>query len=72
MRFYESEIEVILLKGAQLGHIDYPHFSLRPMGDIDLLVKRSSQLKMIKLMLEMGFNLYETGDSCNRFFIKEI
>jgi len=72
MRFYESEIEVILLKGAQLGHIDYPHFSLRPMGDIDLLVKRSSQLKMIKLMLEMGFNLYETGDSCNRFFIRQI
>ena len=72
MRFYESEIEVILLKGAQLGHIEYPHFSLRPMGDIDLLVKRSSQLRIIKLMLEMGFNLYETGDSCNRFFIRQI
>jgi len=72
MRFYEKEIEVILLKGAQLAHTDYPHFSLRPMGDIDLFVKRSDQSRTIKLMLEMGFNLYETGDSCNRFFIRAI
>jgi len=70
MRFYESEIEVILLKGAQLGHIDYPHFSLRPMEDIDLLVKRSNQLAIIKLMLEMGFNLYETCEICDKFFIR--
>ena len=69
MRFYESEIEVILLKGVQLGHADYPHFSLRPMGDIDLLVKRSNQLIIIKLMLEMGFNLYETCEICDKFFI---
>ncbi|MFX0194942.1 MAG: nucleotidyltransferase family protein [Candidatus Hodarchaeota archaeon] len=70
--FHESGIEVILLKGAQLGHIDYPHFSLRPMEDIDLLVERSNQSRIIKIMLEMGFNLYKTGDSCNKFFIRRI
>lgn len=72
MRFYESEIEVVLLKGAQLAHVDYPHFSLRPMGDIDLLVKGSNQSSVIKLMLEMGFNLYDTGQTCNKFFIRQI
>jgi hypothetical protein len=72
MRFHQSRIEVILLKGAQLGHIDYPRFSLRPMGDIDLLVKGSDQLRVIKLLLEMGFNLYETGGTCNRFFSKGV
>jgi hypothetical protein len=71
-RFYESKIDVILLKGAQLAFTDYPHFSLRPMGDIDLFVNRSDQLRVIKLMLEMGFNLYEQGDSCNRFFIRGV
>jgi len=71
-RFHEDKIDVILLKGAQLAHGDYPHVFLRPMGDIDLLVNRSDQSRVIKLMLEMGFNLYEPGDSCNRFFIRGI
>jgi hypothetical protein len=70
--FYESKIDVILLKGAQLAYTDYPHVFLRPMGDIDLLVNRSDQSRVIKLMLETGFNLYEPGDSCNRFFIRGV
>jgi len=71
MRFYESEIEVILLKGAQLGHTDYPRFSLRPMEDIDLLVKGSDKLRIINLMLEMGFSLYHTGETCDKFFLTQ-
>jgi hypothetical protein len=71
-RFYGNQIDVILLKGAQLAYTDYPHVFLRPMGDIDLLVNRSDQSRIIKLMLEMGFNLYEPGDSCNRFFIRGV
>jgi hypothetical protein len=71
-RFYESKIDVILLKGAQLAYTDYPHVFLRPMGDIDLLVNRSDQSRVIKLMLGMGFSLYEPGDSCNRFFIRRV
>ncbi|NIO21870.1 MAG: hypothetical protein GTN76_14350, partial [Candidatus Aenigmarchaeota archaeon] len=70
--FHESGIEVILLKGAQLCQIDYPHFSLRPMEDIDLLVKKSDQSRIIRLMLEMGFNLYETSETCDKFFIRKI
>jgi hypothetical protein len=70
VRFYENEIEVILLKGAQLGNTEYPHFSLRPMEDVDISVKKSNQLRIIKLMLEVGFNLYETSDTCDKFFIR--
>jgi len=70
VRFNNSGIEIILLKGSQLCHIEYPHFSLRPMGDIDLLVKKSNQLEIIKLMLEMGFNLYKTSQTCDKFFMK--
>ncbi|MFX1552333.1 MAG: nucleotidyltransferase family protein [Promethearchaeota archaeon] len=71
-RFSESKIDVVLLKGAQLAYTDYPHFSLRPMEDIDLLVKGSNKLRIIKLMLEMGFNLYHTGKTCDKFFFKGI
>ena len=71
MRFYEKEIEVILLKGAQLAHTDYPHFSLRPIEDIDLLVRRSNRSEIIILMLEMGFSLYKTNQTCDKFFLKK-
>jgi len=71
MRFYGKEIEVILLKGAQLAHTDYPHFSLRPIGDIDLLVRKSDRSEIIRLMLEMGFTLYKTNQTCEKFFLKE-
>ncbi len=72
MRFHESEVEVILLKGAQIAHTDYPHFSLRPIEDLDLLVRKSNRSQMVRLMLEMGFNPYETNQTCNKFFIKRI
>jgi len=72
MRCYKSEIEIVLLKGGQLGHTDYPRFSLRPMEDIDLLVKGSDKLRIINLMLEMGFSLYHTGETCDKFFIRGV
>lgn len=34
----EAGIDVLLLKGAALAHHRYPHFTERPMGDLDLLV----------------------------------
>lgn len=70
MQFQESQTEVILLKGVQLGHGEYPHFALRPMEDIDLLIRKSDRSKVIKFMLTMGFNLYETNQTCDKFFIR--
>jgi len=65
-------MDVILLKGAQLAQSNYPERPLRPIEDIDLLVRQSDRSKVIKLMLEMGFNLYETNQTCDKFFIRTI
>ena len=40
--FREKQIEVIVLKGAALAETVYPNRALRPMSDIDLLVKREA------------------------------
>jgi len=71
-RFCETGLEVVLLKGAQLAHSDYPEPCLRPIEDIDLLVRRSNRAKVMRLMLEMGFNPYETNQTCDKFFIRRI
>ena len=38
--FHEEEIEVILLKGAALAKTVYADIGMRPMGDIDIMVRR--------------------------------
>jgi hypothetical protein len=70
MGCHEREMQVIMLKGAQLAHTDYPDFPLRPIEDIDLLVRQLDRSKVIKFMLEMGFNLYETNQTCDKFFVR--
>ena len=40
LQFSRANVPVIVLKGAALGALVYEHFSLRPMRDIDLLVRR--------------------------------
>jgi hypothetical protein len=37
--FADSQIEIVLLKGAALGLTVYPDFADRPMGDLDVLVR---------------------------------
>jgi hypothetical protein len=55
MLFSENGIPVIVLKGAYLSEIVYPHNGLRPMGDIDLLVKESDLHRTQEKLLEMGY-----------------
>src|SRR5581483_7707204 len=43
--FDDAEVECLVLKGAALAHLIYPDVALRPMGDLDLLVK-GDQLSM--------------------------
>ena len=40
MALQAIQVEVIVLKGAALAEMVYHHRSLRPMGDVDLLVRR--------------------------------
>ncbi len=39
LAYQESKIDLFLLKGGALRHILYPDPALRPVGDLDLLVK---------------------------------
>jgi hypothetical protein len=55
--FRDQNIEVIVLKGAALAETVYAYRALRPMSDIDLLV-RSERLAYVEAkLLEMGYGL---------------
>ena len=54
--FSDNGIPVIVLKGAYLSEKIYPHNGLRPMGDIDLLVKKSDLSIVQEKLLEMGYH----------------
>jgi hypothetical protein len=53
--FNEAGIEVIVLKGAALAETVYPDIALRPMGDVDLLIKMVNQEKCFTLLREIGY-----------------
>ncbi len=53
--FHENGVDVIILKGAALAKIVYDDIGLRPMGDIDLMVKKEDLPYAEKIMLELGY-----------------
>jgi hypothetical protein len=48
-------IPVVVLKGAHLAEIVYGNKALRPMEDLDLLVKKTDLLKAEKALLRLGY-----------------
>ncbi|HVC34848.1 MAG TPA: nucleotidyltransferase family protein [Chloroflexota bacterium] len=48
-------ISPFVLKGAALAHLIYSEPGLRPMGDLDLLLKRSDLERARHVLLELGF-----------------
>jgi hypothetical protein len=46
LRFSQAEVPVIVLKGAALAALVYPSASLRPMRDLDLLVRSSDRTRV--------------------------
>ncbi len=53
--FQEAGIEVIVLKGAALAQTVYEDIGLRPMNDLDLLVRPKSLRKAVKVLQGLGF-----------------
>jgi Uncharacterised nucleotidyltransferase len=53
--FSEARIPVLLLKGAPLTLLYYKSFGVRPMDDVDVLVRRENAQKAASLLLELGF-----------------
>jgi len=53
---YEAAgIQALVIKGAALAHGFYPEPGLRPMSDVDLLVKRTDAYRAQELLTELGF-----------------
>ena len=53
----ENKIDFIPLKGAQLILFYYRNLSLRPIRDIDILVKKEEISKIIEILFDQGFTL---------------
>jgi hypothetical protein len=54
--FEAAQIPVIVLKGAALAQIIYPDPGLRPMNDIDLLVKRDNVKKTAEVLSSIEYS----------------
>jgi hypothetical protein len=54
----EHNIEVIVLKGAALAESVYPDRALRPMGDVDLLLREDDIDEVESKLLEIGYLLH--------------
>jgi hypothetical protein len=53
--YLDAGIDVLLLKGAALAQLVYPQPLLRPMRDIDILVRASDAPRAQALLAEIGF-----------------
>lgn len=52
---HNEGIEVIVLKGAHLAEHFYDHIGLRPMGDLDLLVRKEDLQRVGTVLMSMGY-----------------
>jgi hypothetical protein len=53
----DDDMPVIALKGAHLAEIVYGNIALRPMCDVDLMVKRADLPRTVERLVQMGYHL---------------
>jgi len=61
--FQTANIQVLVLKGMALAHLVYPEPGLRPMRDIDLLVKESQMVRAQQVLADLGFHVPVPDDT---------
>jgi hypothetical protein len=61
-----DNISVIALKGVHLATAVYRNIALRPMGDIDLLVKQTDLLRVQEILVEQGYIALKEEIGCSR------
>jgi hypothetical protein len=54
-RLRQANIPVIVLKGAHLAELVYRNIALRPMGDVDVLVRKDDLMRVEAALLGMGY-----------------
>jgi hypothetical protein len=52
----DASIPVVVLKGAHLAEIVYGHIGLRPMSDVDLLVRKKDLSRAQKGLMDAGYS----------------
>ncbi len=55
--FNRAEVPVILLKGAALAQQVYGNVALRPMSDLDFLVRKEKMSRAERLLVELGYEV---------------
>jgi hypothetical protein len=60
-----SNIPIVLLKGAFLAHYIYEDIALRPMGDIDILVREGDCRIVLEKLKELGYEKLAAYHSSN-------
>jgi hypothetical protein len=68
--FSERRLPVLLLKGAYLGRFVYKDPALRPMSDVDILVRDEDFLLAGQQLVALGYNFVEEPDSRYHRFLK--
>lgn len=53
--FNQSKLQVIVMKGAALAETIYGNLALRPMSDVDLLVKKENLYQVDELLKELNY-----------------
>lgn len=51
----QEALEVMTLKGASLMVRVYPNIGLRPMQDLDLMVRPADQQRLVRVLVELGY-----------------
>jgi len=69
--FTRHKLEFVILKGAVLAFVAYPDSSLRPVSDVDLLVRPESLAKALKLIDAAGFRCPERFEFANPLILKD-
>jgi hypothetical protein len=62
--FDRADIPALVLKGAALANLAYPHPSLRPMSDLDLLVPESQVRRAQDRLATLGFDASWSEAQC--------
>jgi Uncharacterised nucleotidyltransferase len=69
--FRRHKVDFVILKGAVLAFMAYPDSSLRPVSDIDLLVRPESLGKALQLLEDAGFRCPERFEFANPMILKD-
>jgi len=72
-QFQKNGIDIILLKGAYVAEKLYLSHSLRPMCDIDILVREKDLNKTINIFRDLGYITYiDSADKADGFYEKHL